>query len=164
MVTGLSAGNFDGLGQLKINLALNSYTFNLNGLAGYPSGGHVGIFLNGVNEPSFVSGNNPGGEVRAESIKLGTNNDPEVTFLTFNPSASNMVLGQTYTLEIEYNLALNTASNLFGGGAGELDLGLFTYRTQLTLIAVPEPSTYAAIFGGVALAGVMLHRRRRASA
>ena len=151
MVTGLSAGDFDGSGNLKINLNLSSYTFNLNGLPGYSSGGHVGIFISNV-----LVGGNP---VEEQSIKFGTFNDPELTFLTFNPSASTMVLGNTYTLELEYNLAPNAAQNLLGDG--ELDLGLFTYRTQMSLIAVPEPSTYAAIFGAVALAGVIFHRRRR---
>jgi len=151
MVTGLSAGDFDGLNRLKINLGLSTYTFNLNGLPGYSSGGHVGIFINGVQ----VGGNN----VQGESIKLGAMNDPELTFLTFNPSASTMVAGNTYTLEMEYNLAPNATTNLFG--ANEMDLGLFTYRTQMTLIAVPEPSAYAAILGALALAGVVIRRRRQ---
>jgi len=161
MITGLTAGDFDGSGRLKIDLALSSYTFNLNGLAGYSSGGHVGLFINGVNDPAFISGNNPGGDVSGESIKFGAFNDAELTFLTFNPSASNMVAGNAYILELEYNLAPNAASNLFG--AGELDLGLFTYRTKLTLIAVPEPATYAEIFGVVALVGMMFRRRRQAA-
>lgn len=159
MLTGLSAGDFDGSNNLKINLGLSSYTFTLNGLPGYSSGGHVGIFISGVSDPAFISGGNPGGNVEGESVKFGAMNDPELTFLTFNPSASNMVAGNTYTLELEYNLAPNATSNLLG--AGELDLGLFTYRTTVSLIAVPEPSSYAAIFGGLALAGVLIHRRRR---
>ncbi len=159
MLTGLSAGDFDGSGNLKINLGLSSYTFTLNGLPGYSSGGHVGIFINSVSDPAFISGGNPGGYVQGEAIKFGVMNDPELTFLTFNPSASNMVLGNTYTLELEYNLAPNAASNLLG--AGELDLGLFTYRTTVSLIAVPEPATYAEIFGVVALAGLMFRRRRQ---
>jgi hypothetical protein len=153
MLTGLTAGDFDGSGRLKIDLALSTYTFNLNGLAGYSSGGHVGVFIDGVT----VSGN----PVQGESIKFGSFNDPELTFLTFNPSASNMIAGNTYTIELEYNLAPNATSNLLG--SGDLDLGLFTYRTQLTLIAVPEPATFAEILGLVALTGVMLHRRRRAA-
>lgn len=163
MLTGLSAGNFDGSGNLIINLALTSYTFSLNGLPGYTSGGHVGIFINGVNDPAFVSGGNPSGNVGAESIYFTTAGltQTEITSLTFNPSASSMVAGNTYILELEYNLAPNAGFNAMGLALNELDLGLFTYRTQISLIAVPEPSTYAAIFGAVALAGVILHRRRR---
>ena len=100
MVTGLSAGDFDGLNRLKINLGLSTYTFNLNGLPGYSSGGHVGIFINGVQ----VGGNN----VQGESIKLGAMNDPELTFLTFNPSASTMVAGKFLMKDREL-LTLNEA-------------------------------------------------------
>lgn len=32
---------------------------------------------------------------------------------------------------------------------------------NVSLTAIPEPSTYAALFGALALAGVVLHRRRR---
>jgi hypothetical protein len=161
MLTGLSAGDFNGSGQLKIDLSLSSYTFNLNGLPGYTSGGHVGIFIFGVNDPAFVSGSNPSGNVQRESIYFASAGltDPEVTSLTFNPSASTMVAGNTYILEMEYNLAPNATVNLLG--VGELDLGLFTYRTTVSLVAIPEPSTYAAIFGALALAGVMIVRRRR---
>lgn len=33
---------------------------------------------------------------------------------------------------------------------------------NVSLTAIPEPSTYAAIFGALALAGVVVHRRRQA--
>lgn len=162
MLTGLSAGDFNGSGQLKIDLSLSSYTFNLNGLTGYTSGGHVGMFIGGVSEASFISVTNSGGNVQAESMYFSpAKTDAEVTFLTFNPSASNMVAGNTYTLELEYNLAPNAGVNALG--VNEFDLGLFTYRTTVSLYAIPEPSTYAAIFGALALAGVAIHRRRRAA-
>lgn len=45
----------------------------------------------------------------------------------------------------------------FGNRADELRFG----ETLTDAIAVPEPSTYAAIFGALALAGVMLRRRLR---
>lgn len=160
MVSGLSASDFNGSGQLKIDLSLSSYTFTLNGLPGYSSGGHVGMFIEGVNEASFVSGTNPSGNVQAESMYFFPfKTDAEVTFLTFNPSASTMVAGNSYTLELEYNLAPNAGANALG--VNEFDLGLFTYRTTVSLIAIPEPSTYAAILGALALAGVMFVRRRR---
>ena len=53
-------------------------------------------------------------------------------------------------------------------GNYSLSLSSFnTYNTAIdnvTLTAIPEPSTYAAIFGGVALAGAMIVRRRRSTA
>lgn len=33
---------------------------------------------------------------------------------------------------------------------------------NVSFTAIPEPSTYAAIFGALALAGVVVHRRRQA--
>ncbi|MDI1320304.1 MAG: PEP-CTERM sorting domain-containing protein, partial [bacterium] len=111
----------------------------------------------GVTDPGRITGGNPSGKVGAESIYLGGQTDPALTFLTFNPSASSMVAGNTYTLQLEFNLGTNATSNILG--FGELDMGLFTYRTNITVIAVPEPSTYAAILGVVALGGVMIRRR-----
>ncbi|MBI5424452.1 MAG: PEP-CTERM sorting domain-containing protein [Opitutae bacterium] len=40
----------------------------------------------------------------------------------------------------------------------------FIYSEPISVSAVPEPSTYAAIFGALALTGVMVQRRRRAAA
>lgn len=41
------------------------------------------------------------------------------------------------------------------------DHGLAIDDFSLAFTAIPEPSTYAAIFGALALAGVMIHRRRK---
>ena len=56
--------------------------------------------------------------------------------------------------------ALNSTGNvgIWGGGAT-----LGTWQV-VGVSAVPEPSTYAAIFGAVALAGVVVRRRRQRSA
>ncbi len=63
-----------------------------------------------------------------------------------------------YTVEIEFNAVNELNIGDFPAPA----VALFTSRTQFSLQVIPEPSTYAAIFGAVALAGVMLHRRRLA--
>jgi hypothetical protein len=57
-----------------------------------------------------------------------------------------------------FNIELVGSSTDFAITTGN-GVGLDNFST--TVSAVPEPSTYAAIFGAVALAGVMLHRRRR---
>jgi hypothetical protein len=57
-----------------------------------------------------------------------------------------------------FNIAIVGTSTNFVITAGD-SMYLDNFSTNVS--AVPEPSTYAAIFGSVALAGVMLHRRRR---
>lgn len=162
MVTGLSASDFNGAGQLVINLSLTSYTFNFNSssFASYATGGHMRAFLDQVSDPAFYNAStNPNSSVQAEAYYFGTNTDPAFSALTFNPSASNMVAGNTYTLEIEYSLITDGMVDRFNDA--EISAGLFTYRTSLTIHAVPEPSTYALLGGLAALLGTMLTRRCR---
>ncbi len=76
---------------------------------------------------------------------------------------STFVAGQTYTLEVRYDDILSSNSDTYAGNpANILGAGLYEISSTITLqAAIPESSTYSAIFGAVALAGVMLHRRRR---
>ena len=55
-----------------------------------------------------------------------------------------------------------TSSGTSSSGLDVLGIDNFTLSYNAT--AVPEPSTYAAILGGVALVGVMALRRRKAAA
>ncbi len=66
--------------------------------------------------------------------------------------------GQTTSAELVFAKVVDVDNSL-----GSLTLSGGTYATIVTfqIQAIPEPSTYAAIFGGLALAGVMLHRVRR---
>jgi hypothetical protein len=77
------------------------------------------------------------------------------------------ISGNTYNVDISYNYATSFAdiSSAFGQVANSANgVTIFGATTSFTIQAVPEPSTYAAIFGVVALAGVMIRRRRRAAA
>jgi hypothetical protein len=65
----------------------------------------------------------------------------------------------TYTLEVGYDDLFSLDPN--GFGSGQIAAGLYEVRSTISLNAIPEPSTYAAILGAVALAGVVVHRRRR---
>lgn len=57
------------------------------------------------------------------------------------------------------SLVLNSSNWTTGtGNSGTLSLD----TTAFTVSAIPEPSTYAAIFGGLALVGAAIHRRRMA--
>ena len=50
----------------------------------------------------------------------------------------------------------------WGGTGGTFSVNSFTFNGSLS--AIPEPSTYAAIFGALALAGTVWHRRRQRKA
>lgn len=59
--------------------------------------------------------------------------------------------------------AFGAGSNLRQSTGDLVVLDDFIYSEPLSATAIPEPSTYAAIFGACALFGVVLHRRRRAT-
>lgn len=80
-------------------------------------------------------------------------------------SSTNLVTGQSITL----------SSGSFSNLTGTTTFRIFAYNAESTgsfridnlgiagssAAAVPEPSTYAAIFGAVALVGAAIHRRRQ---
>lgn len=53
--------------------------------------------------------------------------------------------------------------SLGGGAGGAADFRMTLYNLEFTATAVPEPSTYAAVFGVMAL-GFVAYRRRRLAA
>ena len=71
--------------------------------------------------------------------------------------------GYTYDGALEFNVidgSLVDLSGIYGGTAS--GVAVYTAYTSFSIQAIPEPSTYAAILGALALAGVAVHRRRRA--
>lgn len=150
-LTGLTAGDFDGLGRLKIDLSLSNYTFTFPTFAEYGAGGHIEFGINGVSEGVTPVGQQafyiPGSTLYQQSA---------FNTYVFHPNASTMVAGQEYTLDLKFD----AATNAIGSDAETWNLALFSNRVSVQLIAVPEPSTYAAIAGLLTLAGVMLLRRR----
>ncbi len=61
-----------------------------------------------------------------------------------------------------YFRLVNTSTTSIGGGAiGATGASRIDNFTVMGTAAVPEPSTYAAIFGAVALVGAAVHRRRQ---
>lgn len=58
-------------------------------------------------------------------------------------------------IEERYTESFNAGSSWSGGTTNE------QYLFQVNVTAVPEPSTYAAIFGGLALFGTLIARRRK---
>lgn len=69
-------------------------------------------------------------------------------------------VGSTTSITLRYYASGQTNT----GGWGFISSANDAYGLQLngTVTAIPEPSTYAAIFGALALAGVVVHRRRQA--
>lgn len=56
---------------------------------------------------------------------------------------------------------LSSLNSAAGGSNGSAFVSDFTFNATVT--AIPEPSTYAALAGVLALVGVLVHRRRRAA-
>lgn len=91
--------------------------------------------------------------------------DPEASaaapdsIANFEIVANKFQMGQSYNLVVVYSDILTFDTTLYGNAV--TGVALFEISTTIQLMAIPEPSTYAMIFGGLALAGVMFHRRRR---
>ncbi|MDI1320305.1 MAG: PEP-CTERM sorting domain-containing protein [bacterium] len=79
-----------------------------------------------------------------------------VSVNTFLITAGTLTAGQTYNVSLRFN------NNYIDYGAIGSANGSVSYTTEnsFQIQAIPEPSTYAAILGVVALGGVMIRRRR----
>lgn len=71
-----------------------------------------------------------------------------------------LTAGQTYYASLQFNNN-NIDYAVPNLGNGNVGYSVINEFEMLAVGAIPEPSTYAAIFGGLALAGAMIHRRRR---
>ncbi len=110
---------------------------------------HIGLFLshNGteVGSEGFSNGANP-------YFGSGTGNPNFATISNYTFISGN------YYVEAEFN-AISDIDNLSYPGA--TGVALYTTRTSFNIQVIPEPSTYAAILGALALAGAMIRRRRQ---
>lgn len=88
-----------------------------------------------------------------------------VTTKSFTVPAFSMTVGQTYTVELSFDDVVGSTAPFNVSGTGGMSAaqyaGVYTAQTKFTINAIPEPATYAAIFGALALAGSIVHRRRR---
>ncbi len=95
---------------------------------------------------------------------------------TFLADTSNLYLttGALLNLSFTSNSVMESIAGLFIDGVQQSDgtwgavgsgatftSALITGTGMLNVSAIPEPDTYAALFGGLALAGAVIHRRRR---
>ena len=84
---------------------------------------------------------------------FGTSINPGTSFASITLSTLTPT-NNASSVWIKYTLSGATATS----GNNRLD------NIQFSATAIPEPSTYAALFGTLALAGVVIHRRRRMAA
>jgi hypothetical protein len=91
---------------------------------------------------------------------IGTNYFANTSVNTFMITAGTLTAGQTYDVSLRFN---NNFIDYSAIGSANANAGFTTENMfQIQAIgAIPEPSTYAALLGAAALAGVMIQRRRR---
>lgn len=89
-----------------------------------------------------------------------------VTTQSFTIPAFALTVGQSYTVELSFDDVVGGTAPFNVSGTGGMIAaqyaGVYTAQTKFTIQAIPEPSTYAAIFGAVVLLGAGLRRRRAA--
>lgn len=129
----------------ELTLLTNTYTTN------YAAGtGRIGLWTDGG-----------GDEVTNETAPntfyfSGTSVQLQVAANTFAPG--------TYAAGMEFNNVVSSLIDLSGTyGAGAYGVSVYTAYTTFQVEAIPEPSTYAAIAGALALTGAAIYRRRRAA-
>jgi hypothetical protein len=129
-------------------LTLTSTTFTTNYAAGT---GRIGLWVDGG-----------GSEVTNESAPnsfyfSGTSVQMQI--------AANTLSAGTYTAGMEFNNIVSSLIDLSGTyGSGANGVSVYTAFTTFQIQAVPEPSTYAAVCGALALTGAAIYRRRRRAA
>lgn len=134
----------------SLSLTLTSTTFTTNFTNGL---GRVGLGVFGS-----IADQETDNEITDGSFTF-TGNTAQLVI-----AANTFTSGQTYSGDMEFNNiqgSLVDLSGIYGGSAK--GIVLYSAFTSFQLQAIPEPSTYAAIFGALALAAVAIHRRRRAA-
>ncbi len=140
-VTMITGGTWSG-DKLLIDPTQN-YTLNFSAFSGFGAGDKISFHIDG-------SGSD-GHEVESTS-----------SVTSFLISAGDFVLanGNTTSADLAFINGISTNTDISGATGSTAYVTILSFTIQ----AIPEPSTYAAIFGGLALAGVMIQRHRRKAA
>jgi hypothetical protein len=168
--TGTWSSGFEGIGVFTVDSVINgtSFTVTLNAYSSSSPGGYYGFSTDVADISS--------GYTKIEEYGNGPVPDATpstTTTLTFflNPSLNN---GDTDPLT--YGFGSGTRYEIEGGFSNILNLGdtgledgsikgfIFGNYTAFQLVAgaaIPEPSTYGALLGGLVLVSALVRRRRR---
>jgi hypothetical protein len=136
MITGGTWSN----GKLMIDPTQN-YTLTFTGFTGFAAGDQIRLGIDG-----------PGSD--------GHDTGSTTAVTSFFIPAGSIVLapGNTTGAELNFINGITTDTTTITGATGMTGyVSILSFQIQ----AIPEPSTYAAIFGGLALAGAVIYRRRR---
>lgn len=106
--------------------------------------------------PSITS---TGGEFFASGQSLSGGSNPEPLYALVYDS-TNDAIGIFSSSSNLWNYPSGTNFATMSNGVSEGVDEFITGNTTLSLTAIPEPSTYALIFGGLAIAGVIWKRRK----
>lgn len=120
-----------------------------------PSGFSIQMYYSTDGTSWTSAGSNYLTSFAADASNNGFNPAPGVT-TSVTASGLSLSIAQGSSLYLAWNYAVTSGSTTSNAQALSLD------NISLTAHAIPEPSTYAAIFGALALAGVCVHRRRQA--
>lgn len=118
-----------------------------------------------------AGGKRIGLRIGGNALDLGITNENPVGSYLFSGLTVQMQIpahtfaaGNIYSGSLEYSRVLGSGPNVDLSatyGAGAIGAPIYTAYTAFAIQAIPEPSTYAAILGVLALAGVMIRRRRK---
>jgi hypothetical protein len=123
-------------GKLFISDPTQAYTLNFTAFSGMGGGDKIMLGIDDVFDTSSTS-----------------------SVTSFIIPANSFTFGQTTSGELNFAKVIDTDTSIAGATGFTAYVSILSFQIQV----IPEPSTYAAIFGGLALAGVMIHRRRRAA-
>lgn len=121
----------------------------------------LGVSANSQNGPAFEFAGDDLDLNTTYSVMIGHNIDTSTTSLWIGTTDTSLVPVAVKTEGTTTNIRrVNLRLYNSDGGAGTTDLGIF-YLDNLTITTIPEPSTYAAIAGLMALALIIRRRIKK---
>lgn len=140
-----SAGTWTG-GLLQLTAAQASAGFSITS----------NTFTGWANDGSFRIGIWGDGSSYSQDVETYAAN-----FLVMNVAGGALTAGNTYSFTVEFMRFTDSDTSLQPTlGVNALGVAGYVTNASFSVQVIPEPSTYAAIFGALAFAGVVWRRRR----